>query len=62
MSTQKNFTKTCLKCNIIKGDYGVFGWTEVLNNINIETVMESANFMLRNPLESDTQFDMLIND
>lgn len=47
--------------SIIKKDYGAFGWTEVINDINIKSIIDLASIMLLNPLETNNQFKLIYN-
>ena len=41
---------------IIEKDYGPFGWTEVLNGIDIDILLKEANDLLLSPETSDAMF------
>jgi hypothetical protein len=43
---------------IRKDDYGEFGWTEVLNDANLETLMEEVRFYIDNPEHVYKTFDI----
>jgi hypothetical protein len=44
---------------IKKDDYGEFGWTEVLNDIDLDTLMEDVNGYVENPEHVYTSFDIM---
>ena len=42
---------------IWKDDYGQFGWTEVLNDVSIERLIEETQYLSERPEELRHQFE-----
>lgn len=42
---------------IIKADYGVYGWTEVLNNVDIDEILSQAKILLNSTALAESTFN-----